>query len=100
MSNLQTTTEYQSVGSTYYNGLHIPGPENYTQFSSAIRLTTNDLFSKPPVIHTDGVIECAQILPNVNNQLVVAGNLYVTGFLYTKNPNTGNLSVNGGIWEF
>ena len=67
VTNLQTTTEYQSVGSTIYNGLHIPGPENFTQFSSAIRLKTNDLFSNPPVIHTDGFIECVQILPNVNN---------------------------------
>ena len=96
---LQGQTEYQSIGQTLYNGLHTYTIENYTNFNSGIRLTTSDLFATPPAIHSDGVIECTQIKPSVNNTLTVDGNLYVKGYVYTTNATTGGFSING-IWDF
>jgi hypothetical protein len=97
---LQGQTEYQSVGATLYNGLHLTAIENYTNFNSAIRLTTTDLFATPPVIHTDGVIECTQIKPSVKSTLVINGSLQINGQLSVQNNVVSPYDIIGGSWQF
>ena len=96
MTEQQAITEFLSVGKDLYQYF----PETYTKVNSALLIGTDSLFDKAPSIHTDGNIQCTKITPNVNNQLVINGSLYVKGYIYTTNANTGGFAVNGGIWEW
>lgn len=90
----QDKTYYQTVGVGLYNFF----PENYTKINSSLYVGTNGIFDKAPIIHTDGNIQCTKITPNQNNQLVVDGNLYVKGAVYSI--SNGNRIVNGGVWQW